>query len=253
MMFVRSFIFNVAFIGTTALISLLGTLLVPAPPRIMRKVQTLWGRVVFWLLKVIVGTDYQVRGRENFPSQPAIFVCKHQSAWDTLIFFLLNTNTVYVVKEELLKIPFFGWLVRRAGSISVDRKAGLSALKSLIADTQARLDEGLNVVIFPEGTRSKVGEVGTYHPGVAALYKNVDAPMHMVALNSGVFWSRRSFLKRRGTVLFEMLPQVPKGMDRRTFMDHIKTEIEGHSRALENESSPPTSPTMDSAATESNP
>jgi len=235
-MFVRSFIFNVAFIASTALISLTGSLLLPAPPRIMRQVQTTWGRVVFWLLKAIIGTDYEIRGRENFPTKPAVYVCKHQSAWDTLIFFLLNTDTVYVVKEELVKIPFFGWLVSRAGSISVDRTAGMSALKALVADTQARIDEGVNVVIFPEGTRSRVGEEGTYHPGVAALYKNVDAPIHPVALNSGVFWSRRSFLKRRGTVLFEMLPEVPKGLDRRVFMQELKTSIEGHSRALEAES-----------------
>jgi len=236
MIFVRSLLFNVAFISATACISVIGTLLIVAPRGAMRRIQTLWGQVSLTLLRWIVGTNHEILGKENLPGQPAVFICKHQSAWDTLIFFLFGPNNIYVVKEELVKIPVFGWCVSRAGSISVDRNAGMSALRKLVADTQARVDEGLNVVVFPEGTRSQVGSAGTYQPGIAAIYKSVDAPIIPVALNSGVFWSRRSFLKYPGTILMEILPEIPKGLDRRAFMKEIESRIESHTRALEDAS-----------------
>jgi 1-acyl-sn-glycerol-3-phosphate acyltransferase len=137
-----------------------------------------------------------------------------------------------VLKKELLAIPFWGWCAAKSGSIGVDRSAGASALKAMVRDVEDELARGTPIVIFPEGTRTEPGKRGTYHPGIAALYARTKAPVVPVALNSGVFWGRREFLKRPGTMILEFLPPLPAGLDRRTFMAELERRIEQASDKL---------------------
>jgi len=229
---VRSFLFNgVFFAGGLVLAVLLLPCLVLGR-KTMQGGLKLWAGMVIWNLKWIAGLTWEVRGLENLPAEPCILACKHQSAWETGIFYLLVGDPSYILKKELLSIPFFGWYLAKGGAIAIDRKAGASALKAMIQGARDRLARGQNVVIFPEGTRAAPGQPGTYHPGVAALYKGVDAPLVPVALNSGVFWQRRSFLKRPGRITIEILPPVPPGQDRRAFMAHLQQTIEQASDTL---------------------
>jgi len=229
---IRSFLLNIIFFVGGAMLALMLFPCLLLSRRAMQAGLKLWATSVMWFLRVIAGLSWEVRGLEKLPNRPCIFACKHQSAWETGIFYLLVNDPSYILKKELLSIPFFGWYLAKSGAIAIDRKAGVSALKLMIKGAQHRLARGQNVVIFPEGTRSAPGKPGTYHPGVAALYKGVDAPVVPVALNSGLFWQRRSFLKRPGRITIEFLPAMAPGQDRKAFMHELKTQIEDGSNRL---------------------
>lgn len=222
----RSLLFNMAFFGWTALLCVGGIPLLAAPSSWVIAAQRFWARGVIGLLRLLVGTDYAVSGRENLPDGPFVIAAKHQSAWDTIIFFLLIDRPAYVLKKELLAIPLYGWYAGRAGHIAVDRKAGARALRSLLESAKRAIADGMVPVIFPQGTRTAPGTHQPYQPGVAALYRGLDLPVVPVALNSGLFWGRRAFRKRAGTIRLEFLPAIPPGMDRAGFMAGLETAIE---------------------------
>lgn len=235
MLYIRSFLFLVYMYGGTFLLSFFLILLLPFPPKVMRFGSQIWGKMLMWGVRVICGIRYEIRGLENLPESGAIIACKHQSAWDTAIFVVLRLSTCYVLKKELLKIPFYGWFVNRGGHVAVDRAAGASALKGLVADVKAALKEDRNIVIFPEGTRSEPGKTGTYHPGIAAIYTQTNLPVIPVALNSGVFWGRKSFLKKPGTMVLDIMEPIEAGLKRREFMSRLETTIEERTSKLEQE------------------
>lgn len=231
----RATLFNVLFFTLTALIALAGLPILVLSGRATRRIANLWARLMLRLLALIVGLDYQVRGREHLPDGPAILASKHQSAWDTFVFLVLAREPVYVVKRELLWIPLYGWYARRTGTIAVDRAGGPAALKDMVRRTQAALDGGRQVVIFPEGTRSAPGQRLAYHPGVAALYGQLSVPVVPVALNSGLFWGRRSFIKRPGVITVEFLPAIEPGLSRGDFVAELERRIETAATRLKEE------------------
>ncbi len=222
----RSLLFNVVLYSWCAVVVLMLWALLPFPRRTIRAVTRRWMRSVHWLLEATVGLVHEIRGLENLPPGPVIFASKHQSAWDTTIFHCLVEDPAYVLKKELLAIPLYGWYLQRVKMISIDRVAGPAALRSMLRQAAEALDMGRSVVIFPEGTRVAPGERLPYHPGVAALYSRTEAAVVPVAVNSGLFWGRRSFLKRPGTIVLELLPPMPRGLDRRTFMAELERQIE---------------------------
>ena len=223
---IRSLIFNALFFiyGTLSSIVLLLTL--PFPRRLLQKGLKLWMKITMATLKTVAGLDFEIRGLANLPPGAAIIVSKHLSAWETGIFLLIVNDATYVLKKELLAIPFYGLLLRKSKMIAIDRDGGASSLKKLVGESVSALDEGRKVVIFPEGTRAAVGDKLPYHPGVAAVYKKADAPVIPVALNSGLFWARRSFQKRPGCIVLEYLDPMPTGLDRKTFMAELEDRIE---------------------------
>ena len=232
MIALRSMLFNVLFFGYTVLTALrLSPLLLnrhgDVAPGIRR-----WITGVLWLLDRIVGITFTVRGADNIPQGAAVIAAKHQSAWDTMIFHHFVPRPAYVVKQQLTRIPLYGAYSRRAGSIVVDRKGGAGAMKNLVRDCRAALDRGRQVVVFPEGTRTAPRASVTYQPGVAALYNQLGVAVVPVALNSGLFWGRRSFIKRPGRIVVEFLPAIPPGLDRRRFLAELESRIETATQAL---------------------
>ena len=183
----------------------------------------------------VVGLRHTVRGRIYLPPGPIIVAAKHQSAWDTAVFFLLLDNPAYVLKGELLAVPIVGWYLRRSGMVPVDRRGGGRALKRLIAAARQRTDDGRPLVIFPEGTRTAPGERRRHHPGVAALYRELGLPVVPVALNSGLFWGRRRFVKHAGTITLEFLPPIAPGLDRRAFAKELSHRLDDATARLEAE------------------
>ncbi|MGH6945097.1 MAG: lysophospholipid acyltransferase family protein, partial [Geminicoccaceae bacterium] len=228
----RSLLFNLLFWIVTSImaVAVLPALLLPR--RAMQKVARSWMRVVQWLLTVVVGLDYEVRGAERIPRVPAIFALKHQSAWETLVCHVLLDDPAIALKRELTQIPLFGWYARRAGMIRIDRGSGARALRSLVEGGREALARGSSIVIFPEGTRVRPGERRPYQPGVAALYLQLGSPVVPVALNSGLFWGRRSFVKRPGRIVIEFLPAIAPGLERRTFMAELEQRLEGATERL---------------------
>ncbi len=232
---VRSLLFNFAFFGWLTFLLLFHLWwYMPFERMHLQRAVGRWARSVFPILRYTVGIDCRVLGREHMPKGGALVVSKHQSAWDTFIFYALLEDVQYVLKKELVKIPVWGMYARKCEAIAIDRAAGAKALKKLVADCKDRISKGRQVIIFPEGTRTPPGERHPYQPGVAAVYKALPADTQIVpvALNSGVFWGRRSFLKKPGTITIQFLPPVPTGLDRETFMRTIEDTIETASAEL---------------------
>jgi 1-acyl-sn-glycerol-3-phosphate acyltransferase len=223
---VRSAVFNLALWSWTAIMLVAALPWLAFPPRFMLAHSRAWMRGMQFLLATIVGLEYEVRGRPAPSARPAIFALKHQSAWETLTIHLLLDGAAIVLKRELTQIPLFGWTLLHAGMIRIDRQGGPRALRGLVEGGRAALARGAPIVIFPEGTRVPPGEHRPYHPGVAALYRHLDCPVVPVALNSGVFWPRRSFVKRPGRIVVEFLPPVQPGLERKAFMTELHDRLE---------------------------
>ena len=226
MIFIRSLLFNVAFYLWTSLMFLLSL------PALLLPVGAVWGLGRVWvcgtvlLLRIFVGLTHEVRGLAHRLPGAALYAVKHQSAWDTLIFALLLDRPAIVLKQELLNLPLFGWYMRKCRMIPVDRKGRGAALKRMAAAARNRAAHGRPILIFPQGTRVAPGTHRGYQPGVAALYGALNLPVVPVALNSGLFWGRRSFHKLPGRIVVEFLPPIPSGLERREFMAELETAIE---------------------------
>ncbi|KAA2215257.1 1-acyl-sn-glycerol-3-phosphate acyltransferase [Pseudoroseomonas oryzae] len=230
MTLLRSALFNVLFFGLTGLCCLFGILLLPFPRRLMRRYVQGWARLMLWLLHVVCGITLRVTGRENLPEGPVVIAAKHQSAYDTIVWLALLPEPVYVLKQELLRIPAWGWMARHYGAVAVDRRGGASALKRMVRQAGTALKAGDQIVIFPEGTRTAVGTRIPYLPGVVALAAASGAPVVPVATDSGLRWGRRAFAKRPGAITVAILPPLPPGQNRtqllRALSDAIETETD---------------------------
>lgn len=185
-----------------------------------------WARTSIWLLRMVAGTRMEVRGREHIPVGPALVAGKHQSFWETFAILPLLDDPAMVLKKELTFIPFFGWFIYKFRMIAVERSSGSAALRQLLQEAGDRIAQGRQVVIMPEGTRREPGDPPDYKPGAAALYGRLNVPCVPFALNSGVFWPRRRFLRYPGTIVIEFLPAIPAGLGRRDFQARLEAAIE---------------------------
>jgi 1-acyl-sn-glycerol-3-phosphate acyltransferase len=226
----RSLLFNIGFFALTAV---MGTFMVPlllASRRTMLSAIGVWARAVLWLLRVTIGVRVELRGMERIPPGAVVIAAKHQSAFDTVVWLALLPDVAYVLKKELLLVPLYGWHAKKAGMIPVDRSGGGSALRAMLRGAQDALAAGRQVVIFPEGTRTAVGERVPYAPGVVAIAGASSAPVIPVATDSGRVWGRRAFRKQPGVIRISVLPALPPGLPRskllRTLEDVIETETD---------------------------
>ncbi|HKF72350.1 MAG TPA: lysophospholipid acyltransferase family protein [Stellaceae bacterium] len=226
MTLLRSLLFNLVFYAWTAFVAIAALPMLLGPRALVMGLGQWWSRTVLELARWIAGIDYELRGAEHLPRAPAIIAVKHQSAWDTLAVPALFGDVAIVLKRELLWIPCYGWYARKAGMIPVDRGAGATALKGMVRRAREVVAERRPIVIFPEGTRTAVGTKRAYHPGVAALYTQLGLPVVPIAVNSGLFWPRRSFLKRPGRIVVEVLAPLPPGLDRKAFLAELRSRIE---------------------------
>jgi 1-acyl-sn-glycerol-3-phosphate acyltransferase len=235
MSWLQALAFNIAFFGSTALLGLLGLPVLLAPRRIVMGFGRFWARSVLALLRAIVGLDGEIRGIEHLPRGACLIAMKHQSAWDTLILPVVLGDPAVVIKQELLWVPFYGWYAARAGSIAIDRRGGAGALRGMLGAARRAAAAGRAIVIFPEGTRTAPGRHLTYQPGVAALYQALAVPLVPAAVNSGLYWGRRSFVKRPGRIVLSFLEPIPPGLSRREVMRELETRIEAATAALKRE------------------
>jgi 1-acyl-sn-glycerol-3-phosphate acyltransferase len=223
---IRSVIFAVLQTVVTIFFSIVALFSFPFSAHARYRLITGYNRVVIWLAQSVLGIRYVVEGLEHLPRQPAIILAKHQSAWETFALMHLFRSPTFVMKRELLWIPVFGWLMMKGRMVGVDRAAGMRALIKLAAAARAELARGRQLIIFPEGTRRPVGAEPDYKSGIAFVYAQAGVPCLPVALNSGVFWPRRSILRRPGTVVVEILDAIPPGLDKKTFVTRLQGAIE---------------------------
>jgi 1-acyl-sn-glycerol-3-phosphate acyltransferase len=222
----RSLLFAGVFYLNTALFLLLGSWLLFAPRRWAMQGLRLHGLASLWWLRVICSIRCEVRGRDKLPSGACLVAAKHQSAWDTFGLIPIFRDPALVMKAELGLIPLYGWFSHKFEHIFVKRERGPRALKAMLRDARERAQQGREVVIFAEGTRRQPGAPPDYKPGYIALYDALRLPCVPLALNSGLFWPRRSLLRRPGTIVVEILDPVPAGLPRAEARRLIEGRIE---------------------------
>jgi 1-acyl-sn-glycerol-3-phosphate acyltransferase len=222
----RSALFNIVFYVNLALFLVLGAEFFLAPRKWAIRALQAWAKTSLFLLRAITGTGMEVRGREHIPKGAALVAGKHQSFWETFAILPLLDDPAMVLKKELTWIPFFGWFIFKFRMIAVERSAGTAALHSLVARGQEEIAAGRQIVIMPEGTRRAPDDPPTYKPGAAALYGKLGVACTPFALNSGLFWPRRRFLRHPGIIIIEFLPAIPPDLPRREFQARLETAIE---------------------------
>lgn len=227
MIFLRSILFSLGLVFITPVFFVLGVFTLPFSLATRYRVISQWSRIMLWWLKISCAVDYKVVGRENIPTKPSIILAKHQSAWETLAFQQIFPPQVWVVKRELLKLPFFGWGLAILKPIAIDRGSARHALKHLVSEGKKRLALGFWVVIFPEGTRVAPGKKGKYNPGGAWLAAQTGAAVVPVAHNAGLFWPRNSFIKYPGCITVKIgRPLNPAGLAASAINEKVEQWIE---------------------------
>jgi 1-acyl-sn-glycerol-3-phosphate acyltransferase len=223
---VRSIVFNILFYLNlfVHLIAALPTLVLPR--RAIVKVTRFWARTNIWLLRAICRIDVEFRGLEKIPPGALLIASKHQSLWETFALMIVFDDPAYILKRELLWLPFFGWYAWKAGMIPVDRGKGSQALAAMTVCARDEMARGRQILIFPEGTRRAPGAEPSYKFGVVNLYAETGAACLPLALNSGVFWPRRSFRRYPGTIVVEVLDPISPGLDKKAFADRLQQSIE---------------------------
>lgn len=234
MLVLRSLLFNVLFYVNLALWLVFAAM--PAmllPRRALLAVTVGWAHTALWLMRVVAGTDYEITGREHIPEGGLIVAAKHQSFWETFVMMMLFKDPIFILKRELIWVPFFGWCLSKFKMIPVDRGGRARALAQVTRRAKTELrDNHRQLLIFPEGTRRPAGAPPDYKFGVAHLYAELKLPCLPVALNSGLYWPRRKFLRRPGTIRLEILPPIQPGLDKATFHALLKEQIETASDRL---------------------
>ena len=230
----RSCLFAAFQIVITPPFAVISLLTFPFDPFTRYRVITTWTRLVLWGAETICGIRYRVLGAENVPAQACVVLSKHQSAWETLAFQVIFPPQVYVIKRELLWIPFFGWGLAMLSPVAIDRTAGMRALKQMLAQGKDRIARGFWIIVFPEGTRIAPGARGTYQTGGAAIAVHTGAPVLPVAHNAGTCWGRHAFRKYPGTITVSIgKPIDSRGKKAAALTREVETWIETEIPRLE--------------------
>ena len=218
----------------TPVYSVVALLTFPFAPLTRYRIISSWSRLMIWAAEHICGVRYRVVGIDNVPREPCIIIANHESAWETLAFQVIFPPQVWVIKRELLWVPFFGWGLAMLSPIAIDRTDGVRALRQTLAQGRERLAQGFSIVVFPEGTRSAPGSKGTYHAGGAWLAAHTGASLLPVAHNAGDRWPRKSFLKYPGTVTVSVGPPMRPTSDTKApeLMRRAEAWIENEMRRI---------------------
>lgn len=230
----RTVVFYIVFIGQTAFVAIsLGTIaLVSGRTPLSWSMAKYWCRSNLTFLRYLTGVKTRMTGQENIPEGGCIIASKHQSDWDVFAIFPHAGRPAYIVKKELMRIPFFGWAARSLDCIEVDRRKGAEAIPLMMAQAHAAVERGCRIVIFPEGTRKAPLAPADYRQGIVRLYMELKVPVVPVALNSGLFWGRNSLMIWPGTAEGRFLPPIEAGLSSDVFLARLKAAIETNSNAL---------------------
>ncbi|MBD5397952.1 1-acyl-sn-glycerol-3-phosphate acyltransferase [bacterium] len=235
MIYIRSIIFNILFFTITAFFTLLATIALIFPKKASIKISYWWSFTILTLLKYICQITYNVKGQENIPqNQNVIFASKHQSAWETVAYQYILKNCVFMFKKELTFIPLFGLTLLKAGNIVVDRG---NATKTTLQKLNTKFNDRLktrNIIIFPEGTRTKPNTKVKYKSGLSIITQTMQNKWVVpIAINSGLFWPKHGFLKHKGTIEVHILPPIPTGkLSKEQFQEILINEIENEEKII---------------------
>ncbi|WP_114393286.1 lysophospholipid acyltransferase family protein [Oleisolibacter albus] len=233
MLLFRSLLFNLAFYVWTILCCFGLFWMLFIPRRAMIEVVRWYLGTLDWLERHIIGLRWEVKGLEHLPKDGAVLIgAKHQSMWETMKLHLMLADPAIVLKRELLWLPLWGWYAWKADLIPIHRGKRGSAINSLIAGARRMKAQGRPIVIFPQGTRTAPGSYRPYKVGIAVLYEDLGLPLVPMALNSGMFWGRRTFIRKPGTITIEFLPPIPPGLPKETALFELEARLEDASDRL---------------------
>jgi 1-acyl-sn-glycerol-3-phosphate acyltransferase len=239
MLFLRSLAMNIMFYVNTIICVLILTPIFLMPRKqaatCVYAIAAWWGKMNEFCLKWLCNITIEYRGLEHVIEGPCLFAPKHQSALETFALFKVVARPVYAVKHLLVYIPFFGWLLPKSGQIILHRGTRTKALKNLADGAKAAIARKAVVAIFPEGTRRGVDDPPAYKYGISYLYETLNVPVMPVAMNVGLFWPRRTFLRYPGTAIIEVLPPIPAGLPVKEFTQRLIDTIESNSNRLRDE------------------
>lgn len=236
MIYVRSLIFNISFFLYLLFIMICALPILFLDRSYSFCLAHVWARGTFILMKYIVGIDVEFRGQEHIPTGACIIAAKHQSVWETFALTVFFKDFTFILKRELTLIPLFGYYLIKAEQIAINRAQGRESLKEIAQKSRTIFYDGRQLIIFPEGTRRAAGAPADYKAGAAFIYAQNNVPCVPVALNSGLFWPRRTFVKQKGKIIAEFLPIIPAGLKRDDFLQRLELAIETHTQALIEES-----------------
>ena len=232
---IRSLLFNIFYVSWTLLVGIIFWPVVFLPTAvIILVVGKVWAKGLYFFLRLFCNLKLDLKGAKNIDTQAAIYASKHQSALETFMYHLLLKKPVFVLKQELLNIPIFGYYLKKMGMIAIDRDGGMKSLKKLLKEVETKISQGYSIIIFPEGTRTDPYQTIEYNPGIAAIYNLKAAKVIPVALNTGYFWPKNSFLKKSGEFTIEFLPALSNELNRKEFMQELHNQIESKSKDLLN-------------------
>jgi len=231
---IRTALFYLVFIGQTAILAIVvGTIgLIAGRTRLTWALARYWCWSNLGFLRLIPGLGTEVEGTENIPPGGCIIAAKHQSDWDVFAIFPHTGRPAYIVKRELMRIPFFGWAARSLDCIEIDRQKGAEAIPEMMRQARSALDRGCRIVIFPEGTRRAPLAPPEYRQGIVRMYAELNVPVVPVALNSGLFWGRNSLVIWPGTARARFLAPIAPGLSPETFAERLRDAIEAESDRL---------------------
>jgi 1-acyl-sn-glycerol-3-phosphate acyltransferase len=230
--FLRSLLFNILFYPNFVFWLLVALPTLAMPRKAVLRVANWWAQSNILLMRVVCNIRVEYRGVEKIPKGPLIVAAKHQSMWETISLLHFFDQPFFVLKRELLRIPLFGQYLVKANMVAIDRSSGARALKQVMRRAAEEVKHGRQFVIFPEGTRRPPCAPPQYKAGVALIYVDCGVPCLPVALNSGLFWPRRTFLRYPGTLVMEFLDPLPPGLPRDEFMTRVETVIEDATNRL---------------------
>jgi 1-acyl-sn-glycerol-3-phosphate acyltransferase len=228
MIIIRSIIFNILLVCWTLILGIVSMpiLFMPKGNVLFTKIAKIWACIILKLLEFICQLKLEVRGRKNIPKNPYIIAAKHQSALDIIALIALLDVPKFIMKESLKYIPVIGIFSYKMGMIMINRAGGSKTIKIIIEKSKEILNKNDNILIFPEGTRTKIGEKVRYKSGIYAIYKEVKVKILPVALNTGLYWGRNSFIKYPGTFIIEFIPLIDLGLEKKEFEEILTDKIE---------------------------
>ena len=213
----------------------LGILCLPyllLPNSFVRSLANLWISGILNILKLTCGITYEIRGRENIPNHSVIVASKHQSTFETFLLFRLIKNSIFIHKKELFFIPIFGFYLKKSNMIAINRAEGTKAMRKMLNEIKQSIVNGYSIIIFPEGTRKKPGESPDYKTGIAGIYKESEVEVLPVALNSGYYWPKHTFIKTSGKIIIKFLKPIPSQLEKSEFLKKIESAIEGETNEM---------------------
>ena len=234
MLIFRSILFYLSLTIWTILMGIICLPFIILPSKILKYPTKIWIRGIFIFLKLVCNIKHQIIGLENIPDEPLLIVSKHQSTFETFGLYYYLKDCFFIHKKELFIIPIFGQYLFKSNMVAIDRSGGTLTMRKMLEDVKKKLELGKSIIIFPEGTRKKPGSKPDYKTGFIGIHNHTKRRILPVALNSGLCWSKQSWILRSGMITIKFLPIIDKNLNKKELLNKVQENIEKETNFLLN-------------------